>query len=110
MNSIKPAYQKKIQEITRTISQIKPEKIILFGSAAFGEMKRDSDIDLCVIKKGKNRLLIKQRITDLLWKADYDWQPELDIHVYPPAVYQDWLSRGDPFIEEIEKGKVLYEK
>ncbi|MCK9631812.1 MAG: nucleotidyltransferase domain-containing protein [Methanoregula sp.] len=28
----------------------KPEKIILFGSAARGEMRPDSDIDLLVIK------------------------------------------------------------
>ena len=31
----------------------KPEKIILFGSAARGEMGLNSDVDLLVVKKGK---------------------------------------------------------
>jgi type I restriction enzyme S subunit len=41
----------KVQEIVRRIVEaVAPEKIILFGSAARGEMGRDSDIDLLVVK------------------------------------------------------------
>ena len=40
-----------IQEIVRRIlSASKPDKIILFGSAAAGEMTRDSDIDLLIVE------------------------------------------------------------
>jgi predicted nucleotidyltransferase len=40
-----------LNEIIRRIVDVaKPEKIILFGSAARGEMRPDSDIDLLVIK------------------------------------------------------------
>ena len=39
-----------LQEITRRIVEVAaPEKIILFGSAARGEMTRDSDLDFLVV-------------------------------------------------------------
>lgn len=39
--------------IRRIVHSAHPEKIILFGSAARGNMDRHSDIDLLVIKHGK---------------------------------------------------------
>lgn len=40
-----------IEEIVRRILSVaKPDKVILFGSAATGEMTRDSDIDLLVVE------------------------------------------------------------
>ena len=43
-----------LREIVRRVVEIaKPEKIILFGSAARGEMGRNSDVDLLVVKRGK---------------------------------------------------------
>ena len=42
-----------MNEIIRRIVEVaKPERIVLFGSAARGEAKEESDIDLLVIKKG----------------------------------------------------------
>jgi|SRR5208337_1255852 predicted nucleotidyltransferase len=44
--------QKLIEEIIgRILAVTQAERIILFGSAARGEMTRDSDIDLIVLKK-----------------------------------------------------------
>jgi predicted nucleotidyltransferase len=39
--------------IDRIVASASPEKIILFGSGAQGEMGPDSDIDLLVIKNGE---------------------------------------------------------
>ena len=39
--------------VQRVVEAAQPDKIILFGSAARGEMGPDSDIDLLVIKSGK---------------------------------------------------------
>ncbi len=40
-----------IQEIVRRVLTVsEPERIILFGSAATGQMSRDSDIDLLVVE------------------------------------------------------------
>ena len=46
--------EKKLREIIRRVVEVaRPEKIILFGSAARGEMGPDSDVDLLVVKAGK---------------------------------------------------------
>lgn len=39
--------------VKRIVAAAKPEKIVLFGSAARGEMGPNSDLDLLVIKRGK---------------------------------------------------------
>jgi predicted nucleotidyltransferase len=44
--------EKLIREIvSRIVSVSQPEKVILFGSAATGQMTPDSDIDLLVVSK-----------------------------------------------------------
>ncbi len=108
--SKKLLYQQKIRRIVEEFKKIKPEKIILFGSTTKGVMKEDADIDICVIKKTKDRLKTRLELSDILWEKEIGFDPEIDLHIYPPEIYYDWLKRHDPFIEEIEKGKVLYEK
>lgn len=103
-------YKKKINQLVEVLKELDPERIILYGSVASGKIYPDSDIDLCVIKKTDDQLKVKKRISDLIWEHNIGFEPEVDIHVYPPKIYYDWLKRNDPFIEEIEKGKVLYEK
>lgn len=102
-------YQKRSQQLAEILKKSKPDKIILFGSAAFGKQKRDSDIDLCIIKDG-NPLKVKSYAWKLLQESGYDWKTEPDIHVYPPHIFSDYLRRNDPFVEEIAKGKVLYDR
>lgn len=97
--------------IERAAEQIKttyePEKIILFGSAARGELREDSDIDLLIIKKtSKGKLDRMSEVLELL-----DPLNPVEPHVYTPEEIQERLRLGDPFIQEILKqGKVLYEK
>lgn len=44
-------HQTLIDEIVRRVTSVVPaEKIILFGSAATGQMTRDSDVDLLVLE------------------------------------------------------------
>ncbi len=43
-----------LDEVVRRIVEVaRPQRIILFGSAARGQMGRDSDLDLLVIKGGR---------------------------------------------------------
>lgn len=43
-----------LQEIIRRVVEVSnPERIILFGSVARGEMNSDSDVDLLVVKDGE---------------------------------------------------------
>ena len=48
--------------IQRIVEVAEPEKIILFGSAARGDMNRHSDVDLLIIKEGANRGSLAERI------------------------------------------------
>lgn len=54
MNHKKTVAERTLKKIIRRIVKVaKPEKIIMFGSAARGEMGRNSDVDLLVVKRGK---------------------------------------------------------
>jgi len=64
---------KLLQEIVhRILSVAQPDRIILFGSAAAGEMNRDSDIDLLILEKEPaNRRQESVRIGDALRGIGY---------------------------------------
>ena len=64
-----------VQEIVRRIvSVVKPDKIILFGSAATGEMTVDSDIDLLIIEQDtSDRRNEYVRIIKALWDMKYSF-------------------------------------
>jgi predicted nucleotidyltransferase len=52
-----------LQEIVRRIVEVAhPERIILFGSAARGEMGPHSDVDLLVVKSGAHRRKLAMEI------------------------------------------------
>ena len=54
-------------QIVKALIPLKPEKIILFGSFAYGTPTEDSDIDICVVEKDyKNRWEEKLKIDKLL--------------------------------------------
>ena len=48
--------------VRRIVETVAPEKIILFGSAARGEMGPDSDVDLLVVKSGVHRRELAARL------------------------------------------------
>jgi uncharacterized protein len=90
----------------RVARQFKPEKIILFGSYAYGQPTEDSDVDILVIMpfEGRN----PEKATEI-WMATKPKFP-IDIMVRKPAELKKRLKMGDFFLREItEKGKVLYE-
>ena len=100
-------YQSEINTIAdQIIQKYKPEKIILFGSAARGEFRRDSDVDLLIIKKD-TPLYGEDRIREL--NRLIQRNIPLDLLVYRPEEFEKRLEMGDPFLKRILKeGKVLY--
>lgn len=86
----------------------KPEKIILFGSMARGEIRKDSDIDLFVIKNSnKKRPFRVKEIFEAVRGVDRTFP--LDPIVYTPAEVATRLKLGDSFVKEvISQGKVVY--
>ncbi len=98
---------KEIQKITaQIIEKYKPEKIILFGSAARGDLKPDSDADLLIIKKD-TPLYGADRIREL--SPMIDRNIPVDFLIYRPEEFDQRLKMGDPFLKTIlREGKVLY--
>ena len=55
------------KEIVERLKPLNPDKIILFGSYAYGTPNKNSDIDICVIKKDyKNKWEEKKKIRQAL--------------------------------------------
>jgi uncharacterized protein len=97
---------KEIESIrSQLIEKYRPEKIILFGSAAWSDGDIN-DIDLLIIKSdtpyyGVDRMRELDRIIDRKIAAD--------MLVYRPLEVKERLEMGDPFLKKIFRdGKVLY--
>lgn len=97
----------KIREFSRQIvERFQPDRIILFGSYAYGQPTEDSDVDLLVILPFEElpvqkAITIRQEI-----KASFP----VDLIARTPQQVQKRLEMGDFFIQEIIKyGYILYE-
>src|SRR5437763_16494544 len=82
-----------------------PEKIILFGSRAWGTPHEDSDVDLMVVMPARNELDQALKI-----RLAFDTPFPLDLLVRKPSELRWRLEEGESFSTEVvRKGKVLYE-
>lgn len=104
----KNSYAKELRKIVAALKSYKPEKIILFGSAARGEFGFDSDLDFLIIKKGVHQLRRGERYCQVS-KLLGSYKLPIDLLVYTPYEIKKRLYLGDPFIKKIlSEGKVLY--
>ena len=96
-----------IRRYARQVAErFKPEKIILFGSFAYGEPNEHSDVDLLVVMPCPNEFTQRLRIRNAV-----DAPFALDLIVRTPKRLRQRIKDEDWFLREItEKGKVLYEK
>lgn len=111
MNRMSKALKKDIQIITETIKiKYRPDKIILFGSAARGEFEEGGDIDFFIIKQ--TRLPRHHRPTEIFHLLrGIERETPVDFIIYTPQELKRRLALGDFFVKNIfEEGKVLYEK
>jgi predicted nucleotidyltransferase len=96
-----------IEQFARDVAErFQPDKIILFGSYAYGTPTEDSDVDILVVMPTRNQL-------DQAVKISLAIDPPfpLDIIVRKPKDLEWRLAEGDWFLREVTaKGKVLYEK
>ena len=108
MNSLKKQFELEIAKITQQlISRYKPEKIILYGSGAYGKIREGSDIDMIIIKKSNKKP--HERLREILHLVDYSL--DFDPHVFTPQEFAKELKLGEFFVTEAaKKGKVLYDK
>ena len=95
--------------VKRIVNSVHPERIVLFGSYAYGIPTEDSDLDLLVIVKSskKPRYQRAREIRKHLWGiADI---PK-DILVYTQGEIDEWKEVKEAFITSIVgQGRILYE-
>jgi uncharacterized protein len=84
-----------------------PEKIVLFGSHAYGRPHCDSDVDVLVIMSDAKR---HGRRPSLTIRRKVHAGFPVDILVKDPRDIADRLREGDSLLEEIvDRGRVMYE-
>jgi len=104
-----------INGITDTLKDEGVEKIILFGSYAYGEPTDDSDLDIIVVTtdnfmpaSNREKMELHHKYNTLIKK--FRRVIPIDMLVYTKLTYQKLLESGSLFTKEInQKGKILYE-
>ena len=95
-----------IRKFARDVAErFQPEKIVLFGSYAYGTPHDDSDVDILVIMACRNQ-------GDMAFKIRCAIDAPFAAHVVVRTPYtMTWrLREGDSFLDEvISRGKVMYE-
>jgi len=97
-----------IEKIKNSIVEsFNPEKIILYGSYAYGNPNNQSDIDLLIVMPFEGR---SSKVVLEIWKkinSDFS----IDLIIRTPDDVQRRYIEGDPLIgDAVDKGKVLYER
>jgi uncharacterized protein len=95
-----------IRRFARQITErFNPEKIILFGSYAYGKPNEGSDVDILVVMS-KTRNDQARKIRESIVPPFFP-----QVVVRSSQELRDWLVDGDPFhIDMVTKGITLYEK
>ena len=96
-----------IQELTaRIVQEFQPERVILFGSYAYGTPTSDSDVDLLVVlsHEGKGTRKAIEILNTINPKIP------VDLLVRTPEQLDRRLAWNDFFLQEVvKKGRILYE-
>lgn len=98
--------QEAIRDLSDQIAaHFHPERIILFGSYAYGSPTEDSDVDLLVVLSHEGRSA--KKAAEILCQTRPAFP--VDILVRTPAQIEQRISMNDFFMREIfERGKVLF--
>ena len=92
----------------KIVNYFHPEKIILFGSYAWGTPSSGSDVDILVIMDFEGSVFQKEAQVSRIARPKF---VAMDILVRTPEQIRYRLEIGDPFIQKIMgEGEVLYER
>lgn len=92
--------------VGKVVREFHPDRVVMFGSHAYGKPRKDSDVDLLVVMQHGGAAVEQAARIRRSIRAGFP----LDIIVRSPAEIRKRLAMGDGFIREVlEKGKVLHE-
>jgi predicted nucleotidyltransferase len=91
----------------RIVQEFHPDRIILFGSYAYGQPRSDSDIDLLVVLPFEGKGFRKS--LEILNRVAPEFS--VDLLARRPDDTARRYAEGDPLIREaLDHGKILYER
>jgi len=95
--------------VKRIVKNYQPDKIILFGSYAWGKPTEDSDFDLMIVKgdkkSGKEGFFEEHKKVGDIIKGEL----AIDVLIHSSEEVEKRLQMGDFFYENIvNKGRYLY--
>lgn len=105
-----------ILQLVSRLKSIDPDKIILFGSYAYGKPDNNSDIDVLVVTNNDEIPETYQEKSQIYLKvskiiSDIKQQFPIDLIVHTKGMHNAFLKNNSMFAREInQKGKILYEK
>jgi predicted nucleotidyltransferase len=101
-------WREKLDDVVEALLTYDPEKIILYGSAARGQLTEDSDIDILIIKRTNKDMFDRiGEVLDLLKDIPLPIEPI----VLTPEEFRKMIDEDRLYAEVILKeGKTLYEK
>lgn len=92
--------------VRRVVAVAHPDRIILFGSAARGQMGPDSDLDLLVVKSGVPH---RRRLAQAIHRNLFGVGMPVDIIVVTPEDIQAFQDKVGTIIgPALKEGKLLY--
>ncbi len=100
-------------EIIENLRTIDPQRVILFGSYAYGTPNIDSDIDLYVVTKEnfipenfEQNLQVKKKVYMALSNFRKKYASDIIVHTMP--VHERFIEIGSSFSKEIfQRGIIL---
>lgn len=94
------------QVVEQIVGHFHPQKVILFGSYAYGSPTRDSDVDLLVVMETPLRNV--EQAVEIRRVVDFEFP--VDLLVRTPADMTKRTAMGDVFLRDVlTKGMLLYE-
>jgi len=93
--------------VSKIVKHFHPNKLILFGSRAWGEPTRESELDILVVMDIDGSPIRKAAEISRIARPGF---LPMDIIVRTPDEIEHRIGIGDPFIKKIvNRGNVLYE-
>jgi predicted nucleotidyltransferase len=103
-DTVKPRVLRDI--VRRIVDAAHPDKIILFGSAARGQMGAHSDLDLLVIKPGPYN---RRRLATKIYRSLYGAEAAVDVVLVTPEEVERYRDAPCLVIcPALREGRVIY--
>jgi predicted nucleotidyltransferase len=96
-----------LAEVVRRIVDVaRPDRIVLFGSAARGQMGPDSDLDLLVVKSGVSH---RRHLAQQIYRGLLGLTVPVDVIVVTPEDVEQYRDKVGSIIgPALDEGQVVY--